>query len=194
MISETAAAANVEHHLGVHGGSGAIHAGEQAVTLALVGEPADDSRFTGILEAPLSLLWGPANARTFTFAGGSSVNTTTNALTVTNGTVRLTEGATFTQLGTLALKGGAATDFRVEAPPAQPFHAGTLVLETGQEHLFLEDGVKIAVDTATVNGVKLSAGIYHATGMAGGKGVAWILGSGVLLVGTAPVGTILLFR
>ena len=187
VISETAAAANVEHRLGAHGGTGDAHAGEQAVTLALVGEPADDSRFTGILEAPLSLLWGPANARTFTFAGASSVNTTTNAFTVTNGTVRLTEGATFTQLGTLALKGGAATGFRVEAPPAQPFHARELVLETGQERLVLEGGVKIAVDVAVVGGVDLPAGVYHTVGAVGGTGVAWIAGGGFLCVGGVDV-------
>lgn len=187
VIAETAAAANRAHRLGAHGDSGDVHVEEKAVTLALVGEPAADSRFTGVLEAPLSLLWGPANARTFTFAGASSANTTTNALTVTNGTVRLAEGATFTALGTLALMGGAATGFRVEAPPAQPFHAKALVLETGAERLFLEGGVKIAVDAATVGGADLPAGVYHATGVAGGTGVAWIAGGGYLCVGGADV-------
>lgn len=187
VIAETAAAVNRAHRLGAHGDSGDVHVGEKAVTLALVGEPAADSRFTGVLEAPLSLLWGPANARTFTFAGASSANTTTNALTVTNGTVRLAEGATFTALGTLALMGGAATGFRVEAPPAQPFHAKALVLETGAERLFLEGGVKIAVDAATVGGADLPAGVYHATGVAGGTGAAWIAGGGYLCVGGADV-------
>ncbi len=181
VISETAAAAGTNHRMGRQ------DADRETVTLALIGEPAADSRFTGILEAPLSLLWGPANARTFTFASSNSVNVTTNALTVTNGTVRLVEGATFTQLGALVLKGGETTGFRVEAPPAQAFHAGTFTLETGLERVHLEVGVKLAVDAATVAGAALPAGVYHAAGVVGGTSVAWISGGGYLCVGGADI-------
>ncbi len=179
VISETAAATG--HRMGCQDSN------KSTVTLALVGEPAADSRFTGILEAPLSLLWGPANARTFTFASSNSVSVTTNTLTVTNGTVRLAEGATFTQLGALVLKGGETTGFRVEAPPAQAFHAETLTLETGLERVYLEAGVKLAVDAATVAGATLPAGVYHAAGVVGGTSVAWISGGGYLCVGDVDI-------
>ena len=180
VIREASAAANQTHYLGAQ-------ASDETPTLTLAGDPAADSRFTGVLQDPLSLTWAPENAeRSFTFSGASSKNLTKGTLTVNNGVVVLKDGATFTQLGTLALDGEGAC-FRVESAPATAFHADTLTVASGVERLYIEGGVKIAVDTLQVGGQSLPAGVYHSADNACGTGVAWITGGGYLCVGGADV-------
>ncbi|MDO5320475.1 MAG: acetylxylan esterase, partial [bacterium] len=179
VIREASTAANQTHYLGAQNG--------EVVTLTLAGDPAEDSLFTGVLQDPLSFTWAPENAeRSFTFSGASSKNLTKGTLTVNNGAVVLKDGATFTQLSTLALDGEGAC-FRVESAPATAFHADALTVASGAERLYIEGGVKLAVDALTVGEQSLAAGVYHSTDNAGGTGVAWITGGGYLCVGGADV-------
>ena len=178
VIREASAAANQTHYLGAQNG--------EVVTLTIAGEPEADSLFTGVLQNPLSFTWAPENGRTFTFSGASSKNLTAGTLTVRNGAVVLKDGATFTQLDTLALD-GEGTTFRVESAPATAFHANALTVASGAERLYVEGGVKLAVDTLKVGGQSLPAGVYHSADNAGGTGVAWIMGGGYLCVGGADV-------
>ncbi len=180
VITESDAVVGQEHYLGSQD--------NELVTLTVVGTPAVKSQvFTGVLQAPLSLTWAVDDPDCeFVFSGASSKNTTTNTLTITNGTVRLTGGATFTALGTLALTGGVGARFAVDTQPATAFHAKQLTLETATERVYVGGGVKIAVDAVTVNGVELSAGVYSAVGNIATE-ADWVEGGGFVCVGGADI-------
>ena len=83
-------------------------------TLALTGKVTNAS-FTGRVRGKLSFMWAPwTSTRTFTFSKGAS--DTTGGLVISNGTVAVTDGATFSSLssvtlidgGKLSLGGGSA--------------------------------------------------------------------------------------
>ncbi|MBQ6008505.1 MAG: acetylxylan esterase, partial [Kiritimatiellae bacterium] len=184
-IFETGAAVNGAHRL-----TGRNDNGYRVGTLTVTGLPRVDSQtFTGTIEGGVGFIWSPSEARkTFVFSGTSSKSTTTNQLSVTRGTVRLANGATFTALHALNLSGGAETQFEVTGVPATAFHAANLVLATGEETLKLVAGVKLAVDTLSVNGVVLPAGVYRsATGLGTATAVSWITGGGYVCVGGADI-------
>jgi hypothetical protein len=184
-IFETGAAVNGAHRL-----TGRNDNGYRVGTLTVTGSPRVDSQtFTGTIEGGVGFIWSPSEARkTFVFSGTSSKSTTTNLLSVTRGTVRLTSGATFTALRALNLSGGAETAFTVDTPPATTFHATSLTLETGEETLKLAAGVKLTFDTLSVNGAVLPTGVYRsATGLGAATAVNWITGGGYVCVGGADI-------
>ena len=183
-LRETGAAVGGNHSIDSREGNNKVLAG----TLAVYGVPPDDRTvFSGAFVTATSLLWSPTDAtKEFVCSNVTSVSTTTGTVEVAKGTVRLVAGATFTKLRELRLSGGAGARFCVDAAPTQPFHAGALLVASGAE-LYLEGGVKIAVDALTVDGRSLPAGVYHALDNACGTGVAWITGGGYLCVGGADV-------
>ena len=187
-LIETGAAVNDVHKISSRNSDNTIYSG----TLTITGSPRlDRQTFTGSVEGSVALAWSPDTAdKMLVFSGANSISTTTNALTVTRGTVRLTGGASFTRLRTLTLSGGAGTTFEVEMPPSVPFHATNLVLATGSEQLHIGSGVKMAVDTLSIDGVEQPAGVYRATAnifVDGTTAASWIDGAGFLCVGGADV-------
>jgi len=184
-LRETAAAAAVSHAIGTKEQNGTLRYG----ALEIAGTPpVDDMVFHGNCVDALDFIWNPEDAKkTFTFAGTLSKSMTTNKLVVKNGTVRFTEGATFTQLRTVRLEGGEGTRLLVDTAPATAFHATNLVVATGNETLFVEAGVKLFFDTLSVNGTVLPAGVYHAPLNLGGTPAAWIAGGGYVCVGGADI-------
>ena len=184
-IFESGAAVNGAHRL-----TGRNDSGYKVGTLTVTGTPRVNTQtFTGTIEGGVGFTWSPASAsKTFVFSGTSSKSTTTNQLSVTRGTVRLANGATFTALHALNLSGGAETQFEVTGVPTTAFHATSLVLATGEETLKLVAGVKLAVDTLSVNGTVLPAGVYRsATGLGAATAVDWITGGGYVCVGGADI-------
>lgn len=104
-------------------------------TLALTGKVTNAS-FTGRVRGKLSFMWAPwTSTRTFTFSKGAS--DTTGGLVISNGTVAVTDGATFSSLSSVTLIDG-----------------GRLSL-----------GVGVAVRTAavTVDGTAIGTGVYGAS-------------------------------
>ena len=155
-------------------------------TFTIAGAPAlSPMTFTGDILSPMSFGWAPDNATNeFVFVGQEV--TCTNTITAAGGVMRLTDGASFTKLGTLELKGGAKTAFVVDTAPAKTFHVKNLVLETGLETLCAEGGVKLAFDTLTVAGETMPAGVYVRTGRVGVQ-VPWAAGNGYICVGGADM-------
>lgn len=182
VLTESGNAVNNPHYIGLAQGDNK----RSWLEVAFTGTPALKSQvFTGVVQSGIALKWAVDDPECeLVFSGALSANVTTNSITVTNGTVRLTSGATFTQLGVLSLTSGAGARFAVDAPPAQPFRVKELVLETGDERLFIVGGAKIAADKLTVGGVELPAGVYSAAGNIA-TAADWIEGGGFLCVGGA---------
>jgi len=131
--------------------------------------------FTGRFAGYAGVAWSPDSADS-TFVISNSTSTTAGKLTVSNGTVRLSGGATFVSLGTLEVAAGGT--FEVESGSGTGFRTGMMTLESGAT-LALGDGVKILATAATYAGNALADGTYTS---ADGVGVT---GNGVLVVRTA---------
>ena len=183
-IFETGAAVNGAHRL-----TGRNDNGYKVGTLTVTGSPrVDVQTFTGAIEGGVGFTWSPDSAtKTFVFSGTSSKSTTTNQLSVTRGTVRLADGATFTALHALNLSGGAETRFEVRGVPATAFHATNLVLSTGNERVCVAPGAVLSFDAASVGGTPLPDGVYCSRTSTGYTPVDWMVGGGLVRVGDVPI-------
>ena len=183
-IFETGAAVNGAHRL-----TGRNDNGYKVGTLTVTGSPrVDVQTFTGTIEGGVGFTWSPDSAtKTFVFSGTSSKSTTTNQLSVTRGTVRLADGATFTALHALNLSGGAETRFEVRGVPATAFHATNLVLSTGNERVCVAPGAVLSFDAASVGGTPLPDGVYCSRTSTGYTPVDWMVGGGLVRVGDVPI-------
>ena len=104
-------------------------------TLALTGKVTNAS-FTGRVRGKLSFMWAPwTSTRTFTFSKGAS--DTTGGLVISNGTVAVTDGATFSSLSSVTLIDGG--------------------------RLSLGGGVAVRTAAVTVDGTAIGTGVYGAS-------------------------------
>ena len=133
--------------------------------------------FTGRLTGKAGLVWNPTSADcSFVFAQGTS--DTTGSLLVSNGTVRVTDGATFTQLAKVATCPGAT--LQVDADSS----VKTMTL-AADGTVKLAAGATLEVKNAVRGGQALEIGTYTGTAGTAGTKVDWIEGAGVLKVGRA---------
>lgn len=143
------------------------------VNLRIIGTPGlNPMGFGGRLTGRVGLLWKPDSADNV-FVFSNSVSTTKGDLIVSNGTMRLAKGATFTQLAKLVIGSGAK--FEVETGAGASFLATELVLvdETAKMNVAL---AALTFEKATRNGVALADGVYTAANC------DWVTGSGYVLV------------
>ena len=169
---------NVDFHEtdAVRPGTHYIDASE-ACQLIFTGTPArQTTTFTGRLDRKAGITWSPDSAD-YSFVFSKATSGTEGTLAVTEGTVRLADGATFVQLG--ALDVAANGTFAVDAGSGMGFRAGTMTLASGAT-LALGDGVKILAASATYAGNALADGTYTS---ADGVGVT---GNGILVVRASP--------
>ena len=169
---------NVDFHEtdAVRPGTHYIDASE-ACQLIFTGTPArQTTTFTGRLDRKAGITWSPDSAD-YSFVFSKATSGTEGTLAVTEGTVRLADGATFVQLG--ALDVAANGTFAVDAGSGMGFRAGTMTLASGAT-LALGDGVKILAASATYAGNALADGTYTS---ADGVGIT---GNGVLVVRASP--------
>lgn len=104
-------------------------------TLALTGKVTNAS-FSGRVRGKLSFMWAPwTSTRTFTFSKGAS--DTTGGLVISNGTVAVTDGATFSSLSSVTLIDGG--------------------------RLSLGGGVAVRTAAVTVDGTAIGTGVYGAS-------------------------------
>ncbi len=170
-ISESADVANTEHGFEC----------TYNQQLQFTGTPSIQTMtFTGTFYGGAGLLWNPGSAD-YTFVCSSAVSATTGGVEVASGTVKLTNGASFTAL--TSLKVGAAGVFDVETGSGANFHAETLDLYTGST-LKLASGVTLTVGAAALDGLPIMAGTYASAEGAGVKYAAWIEGDGTVVVET----------
>jgi len=168
-IRETETVDNTEHGFTDDG---------NAFTLSLT-DNVKSSRFTGTIYSKLSFLWGPNDgSQTFTFA--KATHPTTGSLTVTNGTVRLENGAKFKSLSAVTVKSGATLD--VASGIDSAIRTGTLTIESGAT-LRVAANTSIDVSGAvTVGGVELSDGL----GVYTEDNCDWVTGDGKVVTSVWP--------
>lgn len=146
----------------------------EAQALTLCGTPTvNPMRFTGTFYRRAGLVWNPEAAdAAFVFA--KAVSHTTGELLVSNGVVRLEEGATFSRLSRLDVAAGA--QFVVEAGAGSGFMAQEATLAKGGR-IVVGKGVSLTFNRATFNGVALAQGPHTAA-----TAPDWLSGDGLVYV------------
>ena len=146
--NQTLVNANFHETGGVEPGAHSIDA-SAAYQLIFTGTPArQTTTFTGRLDRNAGITWSP-NSADYSFVFSKATSGTEGTLAVTEGTVRLADGATFVQLG--ALEVAANGTFAVDAGSGMGFRAGTMTLASGAT-LALGDGVRLLAASATYAG------------------------------------------
>lgn len=134
--------------------------------------PVDEQYFEGQLAGALNFVWNPSDAaKAFRFA--RAVSPTTGALTVSNGVVRLTDGATFTGLSRLVI--GPTATFEVAETAGEGLKVGSLMLAAGG-HLAVGAGKTVRVPLLWQGGQNVPDGTYTAAE------ADWLTGAGTVVV------------
>ena len=134
--------------------------------------PVDEQYFEGQLAGALNFVWNPSDvAKAFRFA--RAVSPTTGALTVSNGVVRLTDGATFTGLSRLIV--GPTATFEVAETAGEGLKVGALVLAAGGR-LAVGAGKTVRVPLLWQGGQNVPDGTYTAAE------ADWLTGAGTVVV------------
>ena len=130
--------------------------------------------FTGKMTGVASLDFDPTpTGYSFVFSGATS--DTTGALIVSNGTVRLSNGATFTQLSGVTVAAGGM--LKVDNGSGAGFRGGVLTLASGGT-IDVGTGVSLAFSSGTLGGSALAEKIYTK------DNAAWLTGDGTVVVGS----------
>ena len=181
-FTECAEVDNTTHGLSSDAANGRLY------YLRLTGTPKlAEQRFTGQLYDTAGIAFLPGAKQTggadyvFTFA--KAVSSAGGGIAVTNGTVRLTESATFTNLQRLDV--GATGTFKVESGSGVNFLCVNLDVAAGGK-LDLAAGVNLAFAQGKAGGSALATGTYTATGANGTTAADWITGDGQVTVDPAP--------
>ena len=141
----------------------------------------EDTSFSGLYTGFAGLTWNPDNDVEFAFK--RNVMDTKGVFIVSNGTIRVTEGASFPNLSSVTVS-GANAKFQIDASAGQVFPSTALAVANGGK-LMLPTGVHAVFKTMTLNGVAVADGVYSASGDIGSK-VDWIVGDGYAVIGRIP--------
>lgn len=148
--------------------------GVEAQALTLCGTPTvNPMRFTGTFYRRAGLVWNP-DAADAAFVFAKAVSHTTGELLVSNGVVRLVEGATFSRLSRLDVAAGAR--FAVEAGAGSGFMAQEAALAAGGRVVVGKD-VSLTFNRATFDGAALAPGPHTAA-----TDPDWLSGDGLVYV------------
>lgn len=148
--------------------------GVEAQALTLCGTPTvNPMRFTGTFYRRAGLVWNP-DAADAAFVFAKAVSHTTGELLVSNGVVRLVEGATFSRLSRLDVAAGA--QFVVEAGAGSGFMAQEAALAAGSRVVVGKD-VSLTFNRATFDGAALAQGPHTAA-----TAPDWLSGDGLVYV------------
>ncbi len=155
--------------------------------LRLTGTPKlAEQRFTGQLYSTAGLAFLPGaktNGNDFVFTFAKAVSSAGGGISVTNGTVRLAEGASFTALQRLDV--GSTGTFKVESGCGANFVCGNLDIASGGK-LNLAAGVTLRFSTGKAGGSTLTDGVYTSAT------ANWIDGDGEVVVGAPMLDPIVL--
>ena len=142
--------------------------------------------FTGSFKGSAGLVWAPANADT-EIVLKKAAHPTTGGIWVSNGVVRVSEGASFLNLTNVTVHGSGAR-FAVDASAVRVFPAATFNISDGGK-LRVGTGSYVSLVTVTTNGEAVADGVYRGSaGPAVAEEVDWIDGPGVVVVGAPVVG------
>lgn len=143
----------------------------------MFGDQMVDQSFSGEFKNYAGLVWDPQTDVEFVFR--KTVSSTAGILTVSNGTIRVTEGAGFPNVPTIVVS-GANAKFKVDASAQQTYPATTFIIENGGK--IVADGC-VTVRALTVDGVAVPEGLYTGTTQQLGTLADWVDGAGSVFVG-----------
>ena len=168
---ESEGIANIEHGISANA--------NKHVYLRFTGTPQLESTvFSGKLYNSAGVSWETVDpAREFVFS--NAVSATTGGLLVSNGTMRVVSGASFTSLSNVYVAAGAK--FKVEKGAGSRFHSTLLGLEDATAESHAGEDVVLSFTSVEMGGVAVGPGVY-----ASGD-VAWLKGLGRVRVGDATV-------
>ena len=142
--------------------------------------------FTGSFKGSAGLVWAPADADT-EIVLKKAAHPTTGGIWVSNGVVRVSEGASFLNLTNVTVHGSGAR-FAVDASAVRVFPAAKFNISAGGK-LRVGTGSYMSLVTVTTNGEAVADGVYRGSaGPAVAEEVDWIDGPGVVVVGSPVVG------
>lgn len=173
LLAESDGVANTAHGVTSAYGQNLVFTGTPKV---------QDMVFTGTFYGSAGLVWNPGSAG-YSFTFKTATHRTTGLVAVSNGTVRVCDGARFPALSRVEVA-GANSRFRVETAGFS-LPAGTLALSGGGK-LAVASGCRASVAAVEVNGAGVAAGFYHgsgATSRLGSVEASWIDGAGYIAVG-----------
>ena len=139
-----------------------------------------DMVFTGTFYGSAGLVWLPGDP-SYMFTFKKAVHETTGEIAVSNGTVRVCDGASFPHLSLVTVRGANAR-FQVDATAVKKMPAATLAISDGGK-VKPEAGTHLDVAAVKVNGVAVADGIYSGAAALHATQVDWIDGAGVVCVG-----------
>ena len=142
--------------------------------------------FTGSFKGSAGLVWAPADADT-EIVLKKAAHPTTGGIWVSNGVVRVSEGASFLSLTNVTVHGSGAR-FAVDASAVRVFPAATFNVSDGGK-LRMGPGAYVSLVNVMTNGEAVADGVYRgAAGPLIGEEADWIDGTGVVVVGAPVVG------
>ena len=142
-----------------------------------------DMVFTGTFYGSAGLVWLPSDP-SYMFTFKKAVHETTGEIAVSNGTVRVCDGASSPHLSLGTIRGANAR-FQVDATAVSRLPAATLAISDGGK-VKVAGGVHLGVASAKVNGAAVPDGLYCRTGSAIAAQADWVDGDGIVCVGSAP--------
>lgn len=145
----------------------------------LSGTPKSDPMvFTGRFYKKAGLIWNPSSANA-EFVFSKAVSDTSGELHVSNGVLRVANGASFTALSKLTVATGAS--FVIEAGSGGGFSAKEIELGTDVK-LDLAEGVMLSCGALSAGGTSVDGGFYSSAERPGVKAADWISGNGIVYV------------
>ena len=176
VLSESESVKNTSHGI----------TSDYGMNLNFTGRPkVKDMVFTGTFYGSAGIMWNPSDAD-YVFSFKKADHQTTGLISVSNGTVRVCDGARFTKLSRVEVD-GSSSRFRIETSGGFPMPAATVDISNGGK-LALLSGVRVSVASVRVDGTAVPSGFYHGEGaesIHGSVKASWIDGSGYVAVGLA---------
>lgn len=149
------------------------------VYIRLTGTPGlNPMGFGGTLINTVGIQWNPSSADN-EFVFSNSVSTTKGGLRVLNGSMRLTAGASFTQLSLLEVASGKT--FAVDAGAGGAFSAAKLLLGDETAKVRAGKSVILSFDAVEVGGETVPDGVYTSADL------DWFEGEGRVRIGAASL-------
>ena len=147
----------------------------------MFGDAMVDQSFSGAFTNYAGLVWDPQTDAEFAFK--KTVSSTAGILTVSNGTIRVTEGAGFPKVPTITVS-GANAKFKVDASARQVYPQTTILVDNGGK---VVSGGRLFVRAVKVDGQTVANGVYSKDGTLG-TAADWVDGAGAVVVGDVTSG------
>ena len=176
VIHEVNDVTNTTHGIKTTGGFSIQHVGGTAAVAS--------SDFSGTLSGNIGVMWKPYSADT-EFIFRKAKHTTTGALVVSNGVIRVADGASFGSVSGVEVSGATST-LAVDVEGMTAFPSAPIMLNDGGS-VAVSGGKTVVFASVAVGGQPVADGLYKPVGSTVlGTEATWVTGDGRVLVGALP--------